>query len=278
MIPIKNAHSILLTFVVGTALLIPGCGNKQSEQPAPGAQSALPENAAPPAQMAPEASTPPAAEHRSGVNEKGAVHRPESREARQNSPQGSNSALPAEPPRAAARPPAPKPVVVEAGTHVRVRTTSTISTKTAVSGQTFAATLDEPIVVDGVTVAERGANVEGKVVTADKGGRVKGKASLAVELTRIHLANGQGAAVDTGSFTELAASTKKKDATKVGIGAGLGAVIGAIAGGGKGAAIGAAAGGATGGGVVLATRGEDAVIPAESVLTFTLKAPVTYTR
>ncbi|MCX6625285.1 MAG: hypothetical protein NTY38_30340 [Acidobacteria bacterium] len=212
------------------------------------------------------------------MNEKGAVHRGEAQESRSARPSPSKNSAQAAVAQHEARPNQSRQLVLEAGTQVRVRTTSTISTKTAVDGQVFAATLAEPIVVDGLVVAERGANVEGRVLTADKGGRVSGKATLSVELTRIHLANGTAAAVDTGSFVEAASSTKKKDATKVGIGAGLGAAIGAIAGGGRGAAIGAAAGGAAGGGMVLATRGDDAVIPAESILTFTLKAPVTLTR
>jgi hypothetical protein len=65
---------------------------------------------------------------------------------------------------------------------------------------------------------------------------------------------------------------------KIGIGAGIGAAIGAIAGGGKGAAIGAGAGGGAGTGLVLATRGDPAVIPGESQLTFRLQGPITVTK
>ena len=51
--------------------------------------------------------------------------------------------------------------------------------------------------------------------------------------------------------------------------------MGAIAGGGKGAAIGAGAGAATGVGANMATRGKAAVIPAETLIEFTLAAPTT---
>lgn len=287
MTSIKFGNSILLSFVAGAALLLaPGCGNKQSEQAIPPAgsaepaQSTLPENP-PPAATQPAPAPAPAEQPRS---QRGRTERAGSPAVKRAPAQTGTSALPTEAPGAAthvaapAPAPAPPPVVVQAGTHVRVRTGSTLSTKTAVDGQNFVGTLAEPIVVDGVTVAGRGATVAGKVVTADKGGRVKGRASLSVEITSIQLANGRNAAVETGPHTSVAASSAKKDATKVGIGAGLGAAIGAIAGGGKGAAIGAAVGGAAGGGTVLATRGGDAVIPAESVLTFTLQAPLTYTR
>ena len=81
--------------------------------------------------------------------------------------------------------------------------------------------------------------------------------------------------ISTNTIRREAKATKAKDAAKVGIGSGIGAAIGAIAGGGKGAAIGAIAGGAAGGGVVASTRGDPAVIAAESVLIFELRAPLT---
>ena len=55
----------------------------------------------------------------------------------------------------------------------------------------------------------------------------------------------------------------------------LGSIIGALAGGGKGAAIGAAAGAGVGGGVQAATKGQQIKLPSETVLNFTLQAPIT---
>jgi len=168
----------------------------------------------------------------------------------------------------------PDPVIIPQGTPIKIRTDSALSTKTATSGETFTATLTAPLVVDGKEVAPAGARVQGKVVNSDEGGRVKGVASISVRLTSIHVGN-RDVAITTGTVARQARTTKKKDAVKVGIGAGIGAAIGAIAGGGQGAAIGAGAGGAAGTGVVLATHGEPAVIPAEAVLTFKLTTPVT---
>jgi hypothetical protein len=158
-----------------------------------------------------------------------------------------------------------------------VRTTSTISTKTAETGGTFEATLEKPIVQNGWVVAPRGSRVAGKIVQSDPGGRVKGRASLDVRVTSITTADGQRIAVNTSDVSQEAKSSVKKDAAKIGIGAGIGAAIGAIAGGGKGAAIGAGVGGASGTGVVLGTRGDAAVIPAETVMNFELRSPVTIT-
>jgi hypothetical protein len=165
-------------------------------------------------------------------------------------------------------------VVIPAGTRVTVRTTSAISSETAASGDTFSGSLEEPIRVDGKEVAPRGAIVDGVVAESDEGGRVKGVASLSLRLTHIRL-GGRKVAVQSSLFTKAAPATKKKDAVKVGIGAGIGAAIGAIAGGGKGAAVGAASGGAAGTGLVLATRGEPAVVASESILSFRLTSGVT---
>ena len=180
--------------------------------------------------------------------------------------------------REAAPPPAPAPkvrtVVIDAGTKLRVRTIDRLSTKTARAGQTFAATLAEPLVIDGVAVATKGAAVTGVVSESDPGGRVKGRATIAVRLTRLQLSDGNEVDIQSGVVVYRARGTKKRDATRIGIGSGIGAAIGAIAGGGQGAAIGAAAGGGAGTGVVMATRGDPAVIASESVLTFQLRTPL----
>jgi hypothetical protein len=171
----------------------------------------------------------------------------------------------------------PRTYTVPAGTPISVRTITALSTKTATGGTPFEATLHQPIEVDGYTVAAKGATVKGVVTESDPGGRVKGVASLTVSLSSIEAVGGQVVKLDTSNQTLLAEKSTKKDALKVGIGAGIGAAIGAIAGGGKGAAIGAGAGGAAGTGTVLATRGDAAVLPSESLLTFNLQAPVTVT-
>jgi hypothetical protein len=122
-------------------------------------------------------------------------------------------------------------------------------------------------------VVPKGAEVEGRVVNADQGGRVKGRASISVQLTGLQV-SGKTVPIATNTIAREARGTKGKDAAKIGIGSGIGAAIGAIAGGGKGAAIGAGAGAAAGTGVVLGTRGAAAVIPSESVLIFELRSPV----
>jgi hypothetical protein len=171
---------------------------------------------------------------------------------------------------------AAKPITVElpAGTRLPIRTTATISTKTASPGDQFTGVLEQPLIAGGTVVAAKGADVVLQVVDAHPGGRVKGRASLTVRPTQLRAAHGAMVSLVTDSHTRVAPASKKKDAIKVGVASGVGAAIGAIAGGGKGAAIGAASGAGAGAGYVMATRGEPAVIPAESVLTFQTSAPL----
>jgi hypothetical protein len=164
-------------------------------------------------------------------------------------------------------------VIVPEGTALVVRTTSVLSTETMESGQAFTASLALPWLHDGREIAAKGSRVEGKLVNADDGGRVKGVASLSVRMTGMQVGE-QLVDLSTNTVTQNARTTKGKDATEIAIGAGVGAAIGALTGGGKGAAIGAAAGGGAGTGLVLATHGAPAVIPSETPLTFKLSAPV----
>jgi hypothetical protein len=178
----------------------------------------------------------------------------------------------------ATAPAPPRSYTLAAGSSLSAWTSNEISTKTAQEGDRFEASLANAIVDEDWVIARKGARVDGVVVSVDPGGRVSGVASLTVKLTRLTLADGRTIALSTSEFTRQAKTTKGKDAAKIGIGAGVGAAIGAIAGGKKGAAIGAGAGGAAGTGAVLATRGDAAVIGAESQITVRLVSGVTITQ
>ena len=160
------------------------------------------------------------------------------------------------------------------GTAITVRTTNTLSSGTVKAGESFAATLEDPIVEGTWVIAPQGANVRGVIAHSNAGGKVKGQAGLGIRLTSIQTADGQNLEVATTTYSVAAQSTKKKDAKKIGIAGGVGAAVGAIVGGGKGAAIGAGAGAGAGTAGVLMTHGDAAVIPSESVVTFQLSDPV----
>jgi hypothetical protein len=174
-------------------------------------------------------------------------------------------------------PPEPNHVTIPAGTLLTVRLSETLSTERNQPGDQFSAVLDQPLVVDGFVIAERGARAQGRIVELNRSGKVRGLAELAVELTQFRSSDGQTVKINTASFTRQADSSKKSDAAKIGVGAAIGAAIGAIAGGGKGAAIGAGVGGAAGAGDVMMTRGKAAELPVETRVSFRLSEPVTVT-
>lgn len=160
---------------------------------------------------------------------------------------------------------------------ITVRLDEALASDRSFQGDQFRATLDQPLIIDHMVIAERGSRALGRVVDVDKGGKVKGVAQIGIELTSLNTSDGQKIALKTERFERDAQATKKSDAAKVGAGAGLGAIIGAIAGGGKGAAIGAGVGGAAGAGDVLLTRGKPAQLPIETKVSFRLREPITVT-
>lgn len=168
-------------------------------------------------------------------------------------------------------------MTIPSGTVLSIRTVDKLSTDTNSAGDAFRATLDAPLILNGAIIADRGSHVTGKVVDAEKAGKVKGVSELQLALTEINTTDGQRVEVQTATLDKQGPTGKKKDAAKIGGGAALGAIIGAIAGGGKGAAIGSGVGGAAGAGDVLLTRGKAVVIPTETKLSFQLSAPVTIT-
>jgi hypothetical protein len=184
------------------------------------------------------------------------------------------------PPAAPAAPPEPRQphhVTIPAGTTITIRLADSLSSKKNQPGDVFSGTLDQPLVVDGFAIAERGARVQGKLADVEQAGHLKGASQLSLQLTKVHTSDGQDIAISTEKFTKDVSTPHKEDAKKVGIGAVLGTAIGAIAGGGKGAAIGAGAGAAAGGGAAAATRGKPVELPVETRLTFRIEQPVTVT-
>jgi hypothetical protein len=192
-------------------------------------------------------------------------------------PAPDTSARPQDIPAPALPAPMPHVVTLQAGTNLIVRLGETLSTEHNYTGDTFRGTLESPIIMDGFIIAEKGSKVLGRIVNAQKPGRVEGVGELKLTLTEINTTDGQRVRIETGSVEKKGQTSTGQDAAKIAGGAALGAIIGAIAAGGKGAAIGAGVGGAAGTGTVLATRGKPAVLPTESRLTFQLAGPVTIT-
>ena len=165
-------------------------------------------------------------------------------------------------------------VIIPDGTPVEIRLTQSLGSARSVSGQSFAATLDAPLVVDNAVVVARGANVTGRVLYAKRSGRLRGPAELTVTLTSLEV-GGQDYRIVTAHKSWRGKSHKKRNLAWIGGGAGAGSLVGVAAGGGVGAAIGAGVG--AGGGTVTAfvTGRKDIVLPSETRLYFVLRRPVT---
>jgi BON domain len=170
--------------------------------------------------------------------------------------------------------PKPQPIIVPAGTVLTVRTGQALGSKSSQTGQTFLATLAQPVSVGGRSALTAGSTVSGTVVTAKAKGKVKGEGQLDLSLTSISL-RGHTYQIQTNVLSTTVKGKGKRTAATTGGGAAGGALIGGIAGGGKGAAIGAAVGATAGflGGAF--TGNKQIEIPAESALSFTLAQPLT---
>lgn len=168
----------------------------------------------------------------------------------------------------------PKPIVVPVGTVLTVRTETALSSKNSQTGQTFMATLAQPISVGGRPALPAGSSVSGKVVTAKAKGKFKGEGQLDLALTSISVGN-HTYQIQTDVLSSTVKGKGKRTAATTGGGAAGGALIGGLAGGGKGAAIGAVVGAGTGliGGAL--TGNKQIEVPAETPLSFTMAAPLT---
>lgn len=163
-------------------------------------------------------------------------------------------------------------LTLPADTMVTVRMIDAVNSDTARLGQTFRASVDEPVIVDGQQVIPRGADVLTKLVDDKQSGKLQGRTVLTLALMSIEV-NGRPVEVTSTDLQTSSGSRGSRTAKVVGGTAALGAIIGAIAGGGKGAAIGAGSGAAIGGGAEVLTDGQKVKIPSETRLTFRLQAP-----
>jgi hypothetical protein len=172
-------------------------------------------------------------------------------------------------------PPAPaqlSSMQIPVGTPITVRMIDGVDSEQTRLGQTFRASIDEPVLLDGQTVIPRGADAVAKLVEDKESGKFAGKTILTLALMQV-MVNGRMIDISTGDVSQASGSRGARTAKVVGGTAALGAIIGGIAGGGRGAAIGAGSGAAVGGGIELMTKGQRVRIPSETRLTFTLQQP-----
>jgi hypothetical protein len=174
---------------------------------------------------------------------------------------------------------APKgPVTIPQGTLLQLRTSEPVGSKHAKDGEPVQFTVIQDVAFGGVLAIPRGATVHGVVSEVKKvgSGDLGGSSELALRLTSLDL-GGQTYPLDTDQF-KVKGPNKAGQTVSNGVGGAiLGAIIGGAIGRGEGAAIGAGAGAAAGVGASAASPGPNVWIPAEALVSFHLKTPLTVT-
>lgn len=186
------------------------------------------------------------------------------------------------PPYGSQQPPAPRyetptgPVTIPPGTLLQLRTSEPVSSKRAKVGEPVQFTVISDVAVGGVLAIPRGATVHGVITDVRKAGAVGGSPALALTLTSLDL-GGQSYPLETDHFRVKGPNKAGHTFGNAFGGALLGAFIGGATHGPGGAAIGAGIGAGAGTAASAASPGPGIWIPAEALVDFHLKAPLTVT-
>jgi uncharacterized protein YcfJ len=164
-----------------------------------------------------------------------------------------------------------KSITLPVGTEISISTVDRINSKKADARKEYAASIDDPVIVDGVTVIPAKASAFLRVSDVQDAGFSR-RASLATSLVAVMI-NGQRVAVNTDKIDSKSGSQVKRTATGAAVGAGTGAAIGGAVGGGAGAGIGAGVG-AAGGAVAGKIFGKAVEIAPETRFTYRLTQEV----
>ena len=166
----------------------------------------------------------------------------------------------------------PPRYTVPANSVMRVRMNEKLSSKNAVVGDRFTATVVDPVFARGVEVVSASSIVTGHVTSVKRAARKSKAGAIGVEFISIRTPQGRTYSIN-GSLTDLEGtvnadneggvtgrSAKKRNVGFIGGGAVGGALIGAIAGGGSGAAIGAGVGAGLGIAGSFLSKGKEAEV------------------
>jgi len=134
-------------------------------------------------------------------------------------------------------PPQPKLVTVPSGTDIHIRLAEALSSDRNRTGDSFRATLDSPLVVDGTVVAGTGSSVLGRIAQSRKAPLLGGTAVLTLTLTDITTVDGHLTRINTNNIEQQGSRSGLVNTAKMATGGAVGAVIGAVSGAAEGAGI-----------------------------------------
>ena len=159
-----------------------------------------------------------------------------------------------------------------AGTRIKVRMDTEISSKVNSAGDTFIVRVIEPVSNQGAVVVPKGVIIDGRITGVNRAefGGVNGR--LDVEFVRLRLDRDNAIALDARLVKPVKpASRTLFKAVAIGGLTALGAVFGAVSDVKNGAAIGAAIGAGSGSGVAFLRKGEDVRIRTNEEFEIVLK-------
>ncbi len=172
--------------------------------------------------------------------------------------------------------PADQPMVtIPPRTPISVMIEQTIDSRHTQPGTRFRGVLVRDVVLRyGIIALPRGAYVDGTIIDARPSGHLKGHPQLALQLSNVEV--GDTSYVLTSDVWARRGPGKGGATAQTVTGsAAFGAITGGIVGGGPTALLGAALGGLGGAGLSALSPGARLIVPAESVITFNLNAPLT---
>ncbi|RPI26715.1 MAG: hypothetical protein EHM61_10890 [Acidobacteria bacterium] len=171
-------------------------------------------------------------------------------------------------------------VAIPADTKIKVRLEEKLSTRRNRNGDLFYAELLSDVPLAHGLAVPQGTQVIGRVKHSKRAGRISGRAELKLDFEALLFRNGVKAPIQATlvSVASKPANVKKpnsieaegggtRDMRSVGVTTGIGTLIGSIKGGAKGAVIGAGAGAVIGLAGILAGRGRDLDLDAETEMT-----------
>lgn len=152
------------------------------------------------------------------------------------------------------------PSDLPAGTAIRMKLDSSLSSRNNYEGDAFSGRVTEPVILHGQTIIPAGASISGRIMRVGDPRRIAGTGSLHLRPESVTLPNGQSytisaSMVDTSTPKKLTVDDEGRikargfnggDKTEMIAGTGAGAIVGTIIAGGKGTLVGSMiVGGAT---------------------------------
>ena len=159
------------------------------------------------------------------------------------------------------------------GTRLWVQILQTLDSHHSRPGRNFDGVLAQSVFVNGLVALPRGAQVEGTIIDARPPGHLKGKPLLALQLSSVNIGQASYMLTTLAWMHEGPGKGGQTAGNAVG-GAAFGTFAGAVVGGGPAALLGAAIGGLSGLGLSALSPSAHIFVPAESVLSFRLTAPL----